>query len=58
MMPPKLCAGDLEKMTWTYVELKRRFALSAGAGVSSYKVSDEDRKAIEAAERVVDGGNG
>ena len=52
------CAGDLEKMIWTYVELKRRFALSAGAAVSSYKVSDEDRKAIEAAERVVDGGNG
>jgi transcriptional regulator with XRE-family HTH domain len=51
------CGGDLEKMTWTYVELKRRFALSGGATVSSYKVSDEHRKAIAAAEQVVDDGN-
>ncbi len=51
------CGGDLERMTWTYVELKRRFPLSERPGVSSYKVSDEHRQAIEAAEQVVDDGH-
>jgi transcriptional regulator with XRE-family HTH domain len=51
------CGGDLERLTWTWVELKRRFPLSKSERVSSYKVSDEHRQAIAAAEQVVDDGN-
>src|SRR5262249_4661703 len=42
------CRGDLEKMTWTYVEFQQRFPVG-GRKPSSYKVSEEHKKAIAAA---------